>query len=110
MGAFTRSKGSSQSGTLKALKANSSSQEVMEEYLDLRQLTQRIPFSKSVIEELIADGVLVDGIHFRRPTGPSGKRVFFWSAIEAWLKGQDYKLRANHVAVDSRQNLSRLPV
>jgi hypothetical protein len=82
----------------------------MEEYLDLKQLTKRIPFSKSVIEELIAAGTLVDGVHFRRPTGPGGKRVFFWSAIEAWLKGQDYKLRANHVAVDQRQNLSRLPV
>jgi len=70
------------------------------EYLDLKQLTQRIPFGKSAIEELIANGILVDGIHFRRPTGPSGKRVFFWSAIEKWLKGQDFDLRVNH----ARQN------
>ncbi len=68
----------------------------MEEYLDLNQLRQRIPYSKTVIEELIAKGVLLDGVHFRRPTGSGGKRIFFWSAIEKWLRGQDFGLRANH--------------
>jgi hypothetical protein len=29
-------------------------------------------------------------VHFRRTTGPGGKRVFFWSVIEKWLKGQDF--------------------
>ncbi len=68
----------------------------MEEYLDLNQLMRRIPFGKTVIEELIAKGVLIEGVHFRRPTGRGGKRIFFWSAIEKWLKGQDFNLRANH--------------
>jgi hypothetical protein len=44
-----------------------------EEYLDLKALTKRIPFSRSAIEELIAGGELIEGIHFRRPTGPAGK-------------------------------------
>ena len=61
---------------------------VSEEYLDLKTLTKRIPFSRSAIEELIADGQLIEGIHFRRPTGPSGKRVFFWTRIEAWLRAK----------------------
>ena len=74
----------------------------MEEYLDLKQLRQRIPFSKTVIEELISSGSLIDGVHFRRPTGRGGKRIFFWSAIEAWLQGHDYKLRAQHAALDKR--------
>jgi hypothetical protein len=81
----------------------------MEEFLDLKQLTKRIPFAKSVIEELIANGVLIDGVHFSRPTGPGGKRVFFWTAIEKWIKGQDFDLRAKHAALDSgRKNLPRL--
>ena len=74
------------------------------EYLDLKQLTKSIPFSKSLIEELIAKGILVEGIHFRRPTGPGGKRVFFWSAIEKWLKGQDFDLRAKHVSQNQRRD------
>ena len=78
----------------------------MEEYLDLKELTKRIPFSKSVIEELIAGQVLLDGVHFRRPTGPSGKRVFFWSAIEKWLRGQDFDLRAGYVNQNQKQNYS----
>ena len=83
----------------------------MDEYLDMKQLTERIPFRKTVIEELIAGGKLVEGIHFRRPTGPGGKRVFFWSAIEKWLKGQDFDLRAQHaIANQKRNNLPRLPV
>jgi len=81
---------------------------VLSEYLDLKQLTQRIPFGKSAIEELIANGILIEGIHFRRPTGPGGKRVFFWSAIEKWIRGQDFELRAKrHANLDSkRSNLS----
>lgn len=76
----------------------------MEEFLDTKMLTQRIPFSKSVIEELIAEGVLVEGVHFRRPTGPGGKRVFFWSAIEKWLKGQDFDLRVDRAHQNQRRH------
>jgi hypothetical protein len=65
----------------------------MEEYLDLKQLTKRIPFGRTAIEEMIATGVLLEDVHFRRPTGPGGKRIFFWSAIQSWLKGQDFQLR-----------------
>ena len=80
------------------------------EYLDLKQLTQRIPFSKSILEELISKGTLVEGVHFRRPTGPHGKRIFFWSAIEKWLKGQDFDLRVEHASKNEKRNtLPRLP-
>jgi hypothetical protein len=75
---------------------------VTEEYLDLKSLTKRIPFSRSAIEELISGGQLIEGIHFRRPTGPSGKRVFFWTRIEAWVKGEDHHLRAEYYANQSK--------
>jgi hypothetical protein len=85
---------------------------MMEEYLDLKQLTKRIPFSRSAIEELIAGGQLVEGIHFRRPTGPGGKRIFFWTRVEAWIKGEDYRLKGEFNAGQSkiRNNPSRLPI
>ena len=84
----------------------------MEEYLDLKTLTKRIPFGRSAIEELIAAGTLIEGIHFRRPTGPSGKRIFFWTKIEAWIKGEDHQLKAEFYANQSktRNNSFRLPL
>ena len=68
-----------------------------DEYLDITQLTKLIPLSKTVIEEQIQQGKLVEGVHFRRPTGPRGKRIFFMSAIEKWLKGQDFDIRSEHI-------------
>jgi hypothetical protein len=64
-----------------------------DEYLSIEQLTLRIPLSKRTLELEIASGRLLEGVHFRRPTGPRGKRIFFMSAIEKWLKGQDFDLR-----------------
>lgn len=72
-----------------------------EEYLDLNQLTQRVPLSKRTIKEQIAAGKLVEGVHFRRPTGPGGKMIFFMSAVDKWLKGQDFDLRRDHIARQS---------
>jgi hypothetical protein len=74
-----------------------------EEYLDLKALTKRIPFSRSAIEELIAGGELIEGVHFRRPPGPAGKRVFFWTRIEAWVKGEDHHLKAEYYANQNTQ-------
>lgn len=69
-----------------------------DEYLDLKELTLRIPLSKRSIREQIAAGHLIEGVHFRRPTGPGGKMIFFASAMEKWLKGQDFDLRRDHIA------------
>lgn len=74
-----------------------------EEFLDINQLTKRIPLCKKVIEEQIQKGALIDGVHFRHPTGPRGKRIFFMSAIEKWLKGQDFDLRRDHIIAESER-------
>ncbi len=84
-----------------------STAEQTKEYLDLNELTERIPFRKRAIEEFIARGVLIEGVHFRQPGGPKGKRVFFWSAIEQWLRGKDFLLKANHVRKNQQ---ARTPV
>jgi hypothetical protein len=75
-----------------------------DEYLDLRQLIERIPFSKRAIEKYISEGYLVEGVHFARPAGGK-KRVFFWSAIESWLRNQDHRLRAEY----ARSEQTRYP-
>ena len=66
---------------------------MFDEYLDTKSLTERLPFSKRKIEDMIAKGILIEGVHFTRPSGPRDKRVFFWSAIEKFLKGQDFDLK-----------------
>jgi hypothetical protein len=86
------------------MKSPMKKQTMAEEYLDLNQLIERVPLSKTTIEEQIAAGHLVEGVHFRRPTGPRGKRLFFMSAIDKWLRGQDFDLRRNHLV---RQNTKR---
>lgn len=68
-----------------------------EEYLDTERLLERIPYSKRELETLIADGHLLCEVHFRRPKGPGTKRIFFWSAIEAWMRGEDWELRRQHM-------------
>ena len=72
-----------------------------DEYIDITQLTERIPLSRTVIEEQIEQGNLIEGVHFRRPTGPRGKRIFFMSAVEKWLKGQDFDIRRDHIVSKS---------
>jgi hypothetical protein len=70
----------------------------MSEFIDLNELTRRVPLSKRTIMDQIAQGRLLEGVHFRRPTGPGGKLIFFWSAIELWVKGQDFGIRREKMA------------
>ena len=72
-----------------------------DQYVDITQLTKLIPLSKTVIEEQIQQGNLMEGVHFRRPTGARGKRVFFMSAIEKWLKGHDFDIRRDYIVSKS---------
>ncbi len=76
-----------------------------EEYLDITQLTKRIPFSKTTVKDLIAKKALREGIHFSKPTGPSGKKVFFWSAIQSWIKQRDVILKADYARKNFRRSL-----
>ena len=78
-----------------------------DEYLDMKQLTARLPFSKRVIQQQIAAGRLIEGVHFRRVTGPGGKMIFFASAIEKWLKGQDFDIRREHIVSETKRHRDR---
>lgn len=67
------------------------------EYLDTEELLEVFPYSKRMLEKFIAEEILIEGVHFRRPAGPRTKRVFFWSAIEKWMHGQDFDLRVKQI-------------
>ena len=55
------------------------------EYLNIEQLAQRIPYSESYLRKLIHRGEFVEGVHYSRPTG---RIIFFWTAVERWLRGR----------------------
>ena len=78
----------------------------MSEYLDFKTLVTRVPYCRKTIERMMARKVLLEGVHYRRPTGEHGKVLFFWSAVEACLKGKDHRLRIDHAS----QKQARHPV
>jgi len=55
-----------------------------EEYLSIRELSQRIPYAQQTIRNLMSRGVFKLGKHYVKPRG---RVVFKWSAVQAWLEG-----------------------
>lgn len=56
------------------------------EYLSIRELAERIPYSEGAIRNLMTRGVFRLGEHYVKPRG---RVAFRWSAIRAWLTGQE---------------------
>jgi hypothetical protein len=59
----------------------------MEEYLTVRELSDKIKFSRQSLYNLIHRGTFVLGKHYLKPTPK--KILFKWSEILIWL-GDDY--------------------
>lgn len=59
------------------------------EYLGLDQLIERIPYSKKTIYNYVAEGSLIEGIHYVK----KGRLIFYWPAMEAWLRGEQFGAR-----------------
>ncbi len=57
-----------------------------ETYLSVEQLSQRIPYSKQSIYNMVHTGIFVEGWHFTRK---HGRPIFFWSRVEEWLRSPD---------------------
>ena len=57
---------------------------IVEEYLTVRELSERVKFSKRTLYNLIYEGILVRGKHYIKPRPK--KILFKWSAIQAWLE------------------------
>ena len=65
------------------------------EYLDLNELTERIPFRKRAIEEFIARGVLIEGVHFRQLAG-EGKASVLLVGHRPVAQRERFSLTENH--------------
>lgn len=57
-----------------------------EEYLSIKDLSRRIPYSEKTIRNLMVEGAFVRGVHYLKPRG---RVVFLWSKIQEWLRRQD---------------------
>lgn len=63
------------------------------EYLSIRQLAGRIPYSEGAIRNMMSRGVFRLGVHFTKPNG--GRPVFHWPAVQDWARSQpDSRRRA----------------
>jgi hypothetical protein len=52
------------------------------EYLSIRELAERIPYSEGTIRNLMSKGQLRIGEHYVKPRG---RVMFRWAAIRTWL-------------------------
>ncbi len=55
----------------------------MEEYLTTKELSERVKMAPGTIRNLVWKKVLLENIHYVKPTGR--KLLFVWSACEHWL-------------------------
>jgi hypothetical protein len=63
------------------------------EYLSIRQLAGRIPYSEGAIRNMMSRGVFRLGVHYTKPNG--GRPVFHWPAVQDWTRAEpDRKRRA----------------
>jgi hypothetical protein len=72
----------------------------MEEYLTTQELSERIKMAPGSIRNLVWKNILVEGVHFVKPTGR--KLLFVWSKCQAWLHGES---KTSEAAETSRINI-----
>lgn len=61
-----------------------------EEFIGLKELCKRLSTARQTIYNKIGSGILVEGVHFFKPTG--GKLLFKWSAMLEWVESSGAKL------------------
>lgn len=53
-------------------------------YLTARELADRIKYKPNVINNMLKDSVLIEGIHYVRPFGRR-KVLYLWEAVESTM-------------------------
>lgn len=63
-------------------------------YMSIKQLAELSPWSPAAIDRMISRGIFQLNVHYFRPTGPRGERVFKWAAIAEFVEREAKKLEA----------------
>lgn len=67
-------------------------------YLSAKQLSTRIDYKPNVINNMLKDAVLIEGIHYIRPFGRR-KVLYIWEAVErAMLEGAEQSASSHRLA------------
>ncbi len=64
-----------------------------EEYLTIDELCSRLSLKPKTIKNKMASGIFRKGVHYVSPKGIRPR--FKWSAIVAWLEGEEQQIRGN---------------
>jgi hypothetical protein len=71
--------------TDQAARGGAAEQSPEAEYLSIRDLAKRIPYSEGTIRNMMSRGTLRLGEHYVKP---NGRVMVRWSAVNAWLNEQ----------------------
>jgi hypothetical protein len=55
-------------------------------YLSYRDLSQRTGYKVQLLRNFVTKGIFKLGKHYFRP---NGKVLFYWPAIEKWIRGEE---------------------
>lgn len=76
----------------------------MEEYLTVRELSDKIKFSRQSLYNLIHKGTFILGDHYLKPTPK--KVLFKWSKIREWMGESQLLQEAPDTKTDSTESVS----
>jgi len=68
-------------------------------YLTARELSDRIKYKPTVINNMLKDSVLLEGIHYIRPFGRR-KVLYVWEAVERTMLKSAMSAAAVHALAD----------
>ena len=71
----------------------------MEEYLTIKEVSQRIKMSPGTIRNLIWKKAFRENVHYLKPT--PRKVLFIWTAVEDWLHGRN-PVDNNRIGIQSK--------
>lgn len=64
-----------------------STAQALKTYLTAKELSHRIKYQPNVINNMLKDSVLIEGIHYIRPFGRR-KVLYVWEAVEKTMNEQ----------------------
>jgi hypothetical protein len=70
-----------------------STAQALKTYLTAKELSQRIKYQPNVINNMLKDSVLIEGIHYIRPFGRR-KVLYLWEAVEKTMNEQGHAAAA----------------
>ncbi|MCK9228830.1 MAG: helix-turn-helix domain-containing protein, partial [Syntrophorhabdaceae bacterium] len=78
-----------------------SSMNIDEQYLTVRELSEKIKYSHQTIYNMIHDGRFVRSEHYIKPSRK--KVLFLWSAVRRWMESIEGSGDAIEISANSRQ-------